>query len=74
MPKREHICMVYNGTSSGLKYAQQAPKFSLRTVRSTLRETQEGTYMADWEIGEMLLNFMVSKDIKPYCGVDISKV
>ena len=30
--------------------------------------------MEDWDIREMLLNFMMSKEVRPYCRLDISKV
>ena len=30
--------------------------------------------MADWGIEEIFLNFMLSKDVRPYCGVYISQV
>ena len=28
--------------------------------------------MEDRDIGEIFLNFMLSKEVRPYCGVDIS--
>ena len=39
---------------------------------STLRAEKKGKYIADREIGEMLYNFMLSKEVMPYCGVNIS--
>ena len=44
------------------------------TVQLSLMNTEEDNYMADWGIEEIFLNFMLSKDVRPYCGVYISKV
>ena len=65
--------MVFNGVTSGLSNALWATQFYLPTVRTTLRATEEGTYMADKNIGEMFFNFMSRKDFRPYYGVSISK-
>ena len=64
--------MVYNGTSSVLNKVIFPPNFYFPTVSSTLREAEKGKYMADRYIGEVLLNFMLKKDVRPYCRVDIS--
>ena len=72
--KREDIRMVYNGMSSGLNNALWATHSPLPMVRNTLRETEEGTYMEDRDIREMFLNFILSKDVRTYCGVDISNM
>ena len=74
VPKGVDIRMVYNGVSSGLNNAMWDPHFALPTVRHTLMETEDGTYMADRDIGEMFLNFMLSKDVRHYCRVNISNV
>ena len=59
--------MVYNATSSGLNDAVWAPWFSLPTVESHVRVVDEGTYMADNDLGEIFLNFMVDVDIMIVC-------
>ena len=66
MSKGEDILMVYNGKSSGLNYALWDPHVALLMARTTLRATEEGTYMADRDIGKMFLNFMLSKYVRPY--------
>ena len=38
-------------------------------VGSTLRKVEKGTFMADLDIGEMFLNFMLSKEVRLFCGV-----
>lgn len=65
------IRMVYNGTSSGLNDALWAPHFTLPTVQTQLRSLVEGTHMADLDIGEMFLNFMLHKTIRAFYGVDV---
>ena len=64
--------MLYNGASSGLNNSLWDPHFDLPMVQTMLRATEEGTYMEDRDIGEMFLNFMLSKDVRPYCRVGIS--
>ena len=38
-------------------------------IRSNIRAVEKGTFMADWDIGDMLLNFMLSEEVKPFCGL-----
>ena len=71
LPKGGDIRMVYNGTSSGLKYALQAPHFALTMVKTTLRSIEQVTCMANRDIGKIFLNFMLSKEVRPYLGADI---
>ena len=70
----DDIRMVYNATSSGLNDAVWAPWFSLPTVESHLRAVDPDTYMADNDIGEMFLNFMLDVEIRPFAGVDLSSL
>ena len=58
--------MVYNGTSSGLNNALWDPHSDLLMVQTSLRAKEEGTYMADREIGETFLNFTLSKEVRTY--------
>ena len=66
--------MVYNATSSGLNTAVWAPWFSLPTVETHLRSVDPGTYMGDCDIGEMFLNFMLDKELRPFAGVDLTRL
>jgi hypothetical protein len=73
VPKGEDdIRMVYNGTSCGLNDAVFAPWFALPTMDSHLRAVDVGTFMADCDIGEMFLNFMLDVNIREFAGVDLT--
>ena len=74
MPKVEDIRMVYNRTYSGLRSSLWEPHFALPKVGSTLQAVERGTLMADRDIGEMLLNFMLSKELRSFYGMDITNV
>ena len=43
-------------------------------VRYTIRAVEKGTFMADWDIGDMLLNFMLSEEVISFCGLDVIRV
>ena len=43
-------------------------------VGSTIRDVDKATFMADWDIGDMLLNFMLSEEVIPFYGVDVINV
>ena len=68
----EDVRMVYDATSSGLNDAVWAPWFSMPTVEMLLRAVEGGTYMANYDIGEMFLNFMLEPRLRPYAGVDLT--
>jgi hypothetical protein len=68
----DDIRMVYNGTSCGLNDAVFAPWFALPTMDSHLRAVDVGTYMADCDIGEMFLNFMLDVNLREFAGVDLT--
>ena len=50
-----------------------APWFAMPTIDSHLRAVEAGTFMADCDVGEMFLNFMLEPAIRSHAGVDISK-
>ena len=66
--------MVYNRTSSGIKSSLWEPHFVLPKVGSTIWSVERGTFMEDRDIGEMLLNFMLSKELRSFYGMDITNV
>ena len=66
--------MLYNGKLSGLNYALWYPHFSFSAVQTTLRAIEQVTYMADRDIREIILRFILSKEVRPYFGVDKSNV
>eukprot|EP00980_Cylindrotheca_fusiformis_P024767 scaffold12423_cov140-Cylindrotheca_fusiformis.AAC.1 len=73
VPKGEDdIRMVYDGTKSGLNDAIWVPRFSLPTVNSMLRAVESKTFMADFDIGECFLNFVLHESMQALCGIDLS--
>jgi hypothetical protein len=63
--------MVYDGSASGLNDAMWVPRFPLPTIQTHLRAVEEGTYMADLDIGKMFLNFVLHEELRELCGLDI---
>ena len=61
--------MVYNGNLSDLNVDLWDPSFSFPTVKSTLRVVGRGPYMDDQDIKKIFLNFMLSEEVRPYCGL-----
>ena len=55
----DDIRLVYDGSISGLNLSIWVPHFFLPTIRTHLRAVDESTYMADVDIGEMFLNFVL---------------
>jgi hypothetical protein len=65
--------MVYDASVSGLNDAIWVPRFPLPTIQTHLRAVEEGTWMADLDIGEMFLNFVLHSDLQALCGVDLTE-
>ena len=63
--------MIYNGTSSCVNNSLLATHCAILKVGHTLYSKEKGTFMADQGIGEMFLNFMLSKEVRPFFGVDM---
>jgi hypothetical protein len=66
------IRMVYNGTSSGLNDVLWVPSFPLPTVNSVLRAVHPNSWMADTDLGEMFLNFVLHDSLRELAGVDVT--
>jgi hypothetical protein len=66
------VRIVYNGTKSGLNDCLWAPWFRLPTVEQHLRAVVPGSFLADIDVGEQFLNFMLHRDVRPYAGVDLT--
>jgi len=74
VPKGEaDIRMVYDSTVAKLNDCLWAPWFAMPTIRTHLRAIGPGSYMADVDIGEMFLNFVMHESLRQYCGVDLSQ-
>ncbi|KAG7368169.1 hypothetical protein IV203_030912 [Nitzschia inconspicua] len=73
VPKGEDdIRMVYDGTASGLNDSMWLPKFRMSTIETHLRFVEPETFMADVDVGECFLNFILHKSICALAGVDLS--
>jgi hypothetical protein len=68
----DDIRMVYNGTSSGLNDILWVPSFPLPTVDTLLRSVHPDTWMADTDLGEMFLNFVLHESLRELAGVDVT--
>jgi hypothetical protein len=66
------IHLVYNGNSSGLNAHLWAPWFALPNICALLRVLEIDTFMADSDIGEMFLNFMLEERCARLAGVDLT--
>ncbi len=64
--------MVYDGTKCGLNDQLWALWFALPTVEDHLYAVVPGTYIADLDVGEQFLDFMLHPKIQPYAGVDLT--
>lgn len=74
VPKGDDIRMVYNGTSSGLNDALWAPSFFLPSAESAGRLLTYNSYCVDMDLGEMLLNFPMDVKLRPYAGVNLTRL
>jgi hypothetical protein len=70
--KVDDIRLVCNVAESGLNDAMVVPRFSLPTIHTHLRAVEEGTYMADLDVGGMFLNFILHPTTQPWAGVDLT--
>ncbi len=68
----DDIRVVYNGTQSGLNESIWAPWFPLPTIERHLHAVMPGTFMADLDIEEQFLNFILHPKVQPYAGVDFT--
>jgi hypothetical protein len=66
------IRLVYNCTSSGLNTHLWAPWFVLPTICALLRALELDMFMADSDIGEIILNFMLEERCARLPGVDLT--
>jgi hypothetical protein len=68
----DDIRLVYDGSVSGLNLSIWVPRFFLPTLKTHLRAVDENTYMADVDIGEMFLNFILHRELRTLAGVDLT--
>ncbi len=67
----DDIHMVYDATKSGHNDSLWVPSFSLPTPEAMTNLLTSDSWMGDLEIGEHFLNFPLSQDLQPYCGIDL---
>jgi hypothetical protein len=73
VPKGEDdLRLVYDGSVSGLKDAMWMPRFVLPTLNTHLRSVEAETFLADIDVGEMFLNFILHESVCVYAGVDLT--
>jgi hypothetical protein len=48
------------------------PRFVLPTLNTHLRYVEAGTFLADIDVGEMFLNFILHEPARVYAGVDLT--
>ena len=72
VPKGNSIRMMYSGTSIMLNTSLWDPHFAIPTAVPTLRAVEQGTYMTDRDIGEFFINFVISGEVRPFCGVGVT--
>jgi hypothetical protein len=73
VPKGDNdVRLVYNGTKSGLNDCLWVPWFRLPTIEQLLRAVAPGTFMADIDIAEQFLNFVLHKAVRPFAGIDLT--
>jgi len=56
--------------ASGLNDALWAPNFGLPDVDSVLSQVARYTYLANNDVGEMFLNFLLNQKLQPLVGLD----
>ena len=66
--------MVYNGTYISMNTSLWDTYFALPMVGSTIYAVEKGTFMEGWYIGDILLDFMLSEEIIPFCVLDVMNV
>ena len=63
--------IVYHAGANGLNDCVWTPSFWLPTAATLLRLMDKNSLMQDRDIGEMFLNFMLSRDARKFTGVDL---
>ena len=65
---------MYDATKCSLHDSVYSPWLSISTVDTHLRLVNTRTYLVDYDVGEMFLNFILEPTSCPHTGVDLSKV
>ena len=68
------IRMVYDATKSLLNAVLWAPNFPLPTIDTVLNNATMHSWFGDLDLGEMFLNYFLDERLRPYAGVDVTKI
>ena len=72
VPRGENdIRIVYDATANKLNECVWVPLFWLPTLDPLLQALDKNSWMVDWDIADMFLNFQLHADVVPYTGVDL---
>ena len=72
VPKGESkIRIVYNMTAWGLNFAFWVPPFWMPNVHNVLDCGTHVSRFSDVDVGEILLNYLLDRDIRTFAGVDL---
>jgi hypothetical protein len=73
VPKgKDDICLVYDRSMSGLTLSIWVPRLFLPMLRTHLRAVDKDRFMANVNIGEMFLNFILHRELQSLVGVDLA--
>ena len=70
----DDVRVVYDGTKSGLTDATWAPNFFMPSLSSLLMYCSPSTWYSDMDLGEMFLNYFMQEKLRPFSGVDVSRL
>ncbi len=68
-PREKVIGLVYDGSVNGLNDAMWMPRFVMHTLNTHLRSIEAGTFLADINVGEMFLNFILHELVQEHPGI-----
>jgi hypothetical protein len=66
--------IVFHAGANKLNDCVWTPSFCLPTVNSLLRIMDEGTFMQDMDVGEMILNFQLHPNTMRFAAVDLGSL
>ena len=72
--KGDDIRMVYDATKCLLNDACWAPNFMLPTIDNVVDCATSSSFFADIDAAEMFLSYPLHSTMRPYAGVDLTKV
>ena len=75
VPKGEDdIRLVYDATANKLNKCVWVPTFWLPIIDTLVRALDKDSWMTDWDVGDMFLNFQLHHSVVPFTGVDLSSL